>query len=1027
MARVSHSQPTGRPRVADRAVARLLLLLLSGLTSFAGLVALAPSASAATGTIAGTATGLTTGTALDAWVFVYDAEPQTDVFTDPCDDDGCVGYARTDSSGAFSVSGLAPGSYKVFVQSNDVTAYSRWYGGKGDTYAAATTVVAPNGGQASITAKLTIKGGISGTVSDDTGTRSGVTVTAYQVNRDGSQNPTGKNTTTDSSGYFQVPSLASGNYRLYALDPSHVGLWNGGASSFATASNVVVADGAVTTGVNFTLARYGSISGTVTDAAAAGVSGANVEAHLVSGTTDGGVARTTTTGSDGSYSLGTLTPGSYRVRVIPTGLANGPAWNGNGTTFATAANITVTSGGTATGTNISLPAMPGGLSGTVTPVIAGTTVTATPYGGSGDATTGAVDASGKFQLSVPAGSYVLAIDPPASRPDYPRAYVYSRCSFGSCVWVTRSSLAGAFDDANPITVTAGNVTSGIAATPPQVPVLAGTITDTTGKPVPNASVELWLRGAIDPFFIGEHTEWNLYGEDACANDYYGNLDPQPCVTATTGPDGRYVIHPPTTWPENYYADHEDYLVLVTTADGLHRPRWVGAEADANLGNDWPAPADMYAGEWTSVPGYGNAPELLSLDQVLNGAGRFSGTVTSSAGGPAAGVSVRVHANLDDGSALAGRNYTTTTGADGTWSVGRLPAGGYSVFFGDGSDHYVPVAYNDGGGLLVAAYQSRTGIDTVLQSGGNVTGTITGDPGTGVAPLSEAVVHAYLPAGNEVASATTGSGGAYTLTLPVGSYRLYVTPPAGAAYAARWYGTGATSQETASDVAVTLGESTTANAQLTFTGSPPAPPPVATALSIKSSTTHVVAGKKVSLTGVLKTKAGQAVAGAKLTLQARAGTSGAFKTAATATTSASGTASASLAPSVATTYRWSYAGDSGHLAAVGPTTVVKVAFALTAKAVAAKLSHQKTATVWGKATPARAGTTVVLQRLVKGSWRTLKIRTTIKKVRLPGSAQASLGYKLTFKEPKGTYTFRVIAPATSTNLQGTSGVVRITFT
>ncbi|WP_183407861.1 carboxypeptidase-like regulatory domain-containing protein [Nocardioides marmoriginsengisoli] len=1002
-----------------KAVASLLVLTLLAL---GGLVAVAPSASAATGTIQGTVTGLTTGTAVDAWVFVYSAEPETDVFTDPCNDDGCVGYIRTSGSGAFAVTGLTPGSYKVFVQSNDATAASRWYGGKGDTYAAATAVVAPNGGQTTIAVKLTTKGGISGTVSDDTGVKSGVTVTAYRVNGDGTQDPTGKNTTTNGSGQYLIPALASGNYRLYAVDPAHVGRWNGGASTFATAPNVVVADGAETTGVGFTLARYGSISGKVRDAAAAAVSGATVEAHRVDGTTDGGVARTATTGADGSYPLGTLTPGSYRVRAVPTGLSSGPAWNGNATSFATAANITVANGGAVTGTDIGLPALPGGISGTITPVFAGTTVTAIPYGGAGDSVTGPVDGSGKFELALPAGSYLLAIDAPASRPDYPRAWVYRYCDWG-CTWVTRSKLAGAFDIESPVQVEAGVVTSGITATLPQVPVLAGRITDSAGDPVANASVQLWLRGRIDPVFTTDDTEWDLYGHNACAGDYYAA--PQPCVTATTDAEGDYLIYPPRTWPDGYYADQQDYLLLVVPGDGLHRPRWVGAATDANLPATWPAPADMFAGEWTAVPGYGNSPELLDLDQVLSGAGRFAGTVTT-AGGPVGGIAVRVHANLDDGSPLAGRDYTTTTASDGTWSIGGLPPGGYSVYFGDGSDHYVPLAYDGGAGMLLAAYQSRTGIDGVLQSGGSVTGTITGDPGSGPVPLAGATVHAYLPAGGEVGSATTGDDGSYTLTLDVGTYRLRVTPPAGAEYAARWYGTDATSQATAADVQVTLGADTNADARLTFTGHT-TPPPAVTVLSIKPGATQTVAGKRVVVTGALRTITGQPVAGAVLTLQARAGTSGAFRTVGTATTSATGTVSISVAPTAATTYRWVYGGDTDHLATTGPATAVKVAFALTAKAVKRALSHKKAATVWGAATPARAGTTVVLQQLVKGSWRTLSTRTTVRKVRLPGAARPTLGYVLTFKKRKGAYTFRAITLASSANLKGTSAAVRIRFT
>lgn len=1017
-----------------RASARLLALAL--LVS-AAVVGLASPASAATGTIQGTVTGLTTGVPIGAWVHVYSAEPETDVFTDPCADDNCVGSAQTDGSGSFAVSGLAVGSYKVYVQSNNVGYYSRWYGGKGDTYAGATSVAAPNGGHTDIAVQLTVKGGIGGTVSDDTGVKSGVTVTAYQVNGDGSQNATGKNTTTDAGGHYLISSLTPGNYRVYASDPAHVGLWNGGATSFGTAANVTVAGGGNTTGVNFTLARYGSISGTVTDAGSAAVVGATVEAHSVVAGTDGGVARTTISAVDGTYTLGTLVPGTYRVRAVPAGVASGPAWNGNAVSFASAANITVTSGGSVTGTSIALPAAPGGISGSVTPVLPGTTVTALPYSGNGDGVTTAIDKSGSFQLAVPAGAYLLRVDPPASRPDYPTAWVYQRCSFGACTWVTLARPASVFDGYDPLRVDAGAVTSGVSAVLPRVPVIAGQITDTHGDPVANATVELWLRGRVDPFSNLDSMTWSLIGDDLCAGgDYYGA--PAPCATVTTDAKGNYLLRPPprSTWSDFYFADKWDWVLLVRPATGdlHHRPHWVGADSDADLPTSWPPPwgdvRETYGHhgytDWITVQGYGVDPELLSLDQVLSGSAAFTGTLTSSLGGPAVGVSVRVHSNLDDGSAMAGRNYTTTTAGDGTWSVGGLPPGGYSIFFGDSSDHYVPRAFDGGAGRIVTEYQTITGVDGTLQAGGRVIGTVTGDDGTGAAPLAGATVHVYLPAGGEVGSAVTGADGTYALGVEAAVYRLYVTPPAGADYEAGWYGSGATSQQTAADVPVVLGADAVANAQLAFVGDD-TPPRVATTLTVKPAASQTRAGTKVTVAGVLSDAQGHLVADAQLTLQTRAGTSDGFKTVAITTTSATGTATVAVAPTVTTTYRWVYTGDGTHLARTSPSAVVKVSFAVLAKAVKATLSHKAKATIWGTVTPARAGTEVVLQQLAHGNW-TLAATSTVRKQRLPDAKTPRLGYVFKLSKAKGAYTFRVIARATAeTNLQGISGRVRLRLT
>jgi hypothetical protein len=59
----------------------------------------------------------------------------------------------------------------------------------------------------------------------------------------------------------------------------------------------------------------------------------------------------------------------------------------------------------------------------------------------------------------------------------------------------------------------------------------------------------------------------------------------------------------------------------------------------------------------------------------------------------------------------------------------------------------------------------------------LTGTVTDASGK---PSAGAVVSAEGPAGNQAASAQTGADGAYTLTLPPGTYTLSVSTPAGSA-------------------------------------------------------------------------------------------------------------------------------------------------------------------------------------------------------------------------------------------------------
>jgi hypothetical protein len=78
-------------------------------------------------------------------------------------------------------------------------------------------------------------------------------------------------------------------------------------------------------------------------------------------------------------------------------------------------------------------------------------------------------------------------------------------------------------------------------------------------------------------------------------------------------------------------------------------------------------------------------------------------------------------------------------------------------------------------------------------------------------------------------------------------------------------------------------------------------------------------------------------------------------------------------------------------------------------------------------PNESGQAVVLQQLVKGKWKTLAIRATIKKQKLPNH-KATVGFVLVIKEAKaGTYTFRVLRAATPHNTSGMSKNLRLKVT
>lgn len=136
---------------------------------------------------------------------------------------------------------------------------------------------------------------LSGTVTAAGTGLSGVTVTA-----------TGSGgtftTTTASDGSYSFPLIGDGSYDVSITVPSGTV-----AVTPATRSETVAGDDL--TGVDFELAMLGSVSGTIIDGDGNPLDGVTVSVDGPAGTT------TATTGTDGTYLVGDLPPGSYDISV----------------------------------------------------------------------------------------------------------------------------------------------------------------------------------------------------------------------------------------------------------------------------------------------------------------------------------------------------------------------------------------------------------------------------------------------------------------------------------------------------------------------------------------------------------------------------------------------------------------------------------------------------------------------------------------------------------------------------------------
>ena len=187
-----------------------------------------------------------------------------------------------------------------------------------------------------------------------------------------------KTATADASGNFTFSGLTNGSY---TVTPTKTGY------TFTPASLAKTVSGANVTGANFTAqAVTWSISGTISPVAAG--SGASV-------TLSGAAARTATADASGNFTFSGLANGSYTVTPTKTGY-----------TFTPASLAKTVSGANVTGVNFTAQAVTWSISGTISPVAAGSGASVTL---SGAATrTATADASGNFTFSGLAnGSYTV--------------------------------------------------------------------------------------------------------------------------------------------------------------------------------------------------------------------------------------------------------------------------------------------------------------------------------------------------------------------------------------------------------------------------------------------------------------------------------------------------------------------------------------------------------------------------------------------------------------------------------------------
>ncbi|MCU0777853.1 MAG: carboxypeptidase regulatory-like domain-containing protein [Akkermansiaceae bacterium] len=641
--------------------------------------------------------------------------------------------ATTNSNGEYAFLDLPANTYRIrFEDNRTVSSYlPEWYDDVAD-YASATPIVLGESDTASgVDASLALGGQLIGTITADNGGAplSGIQVVAYRYTTTGSGSywQYVKYGNTQADGTYQIGGLEDGSYRLRFSDPAgnFAPEYHNNKAQFNDADSVVIySAGSVTS--DAALADASRIQGMVTDE-----SGINplpdvyVYAYRNNGSGGWDYVNQATTAADGSYNLGGLGTGTYRIEFSSASGLFQREYHDDTTDFNSATDISVGAAVTLTGYDASLAAagrIDGSLTDESSSGVPNIDIVVYRYNEAffywEELAYGFTDFDGNYSVGgLPVGTYRVGAR------DYSGNFEYVYYANATDV-----------DSADDVEVTAGAVTGGInmQLVAKQFGSISGTVSDNLGNPLPGIEVTLFRYNAGGVFW-------------------------EELQDVTTDGTGQYLFNQVET--------------------GTYRLRFVD-------------PSETHAGEYHSdayiVESAADVVVTTGNETVVNesliDAASISGTVTDNSATPLSGITVNFY-RINNSTAQREYLFSRNTAADGTYSIGGLPDGTFLVEFAD----YSPAAayareYYNGKPTLEAADpvdvqegQDVTGIDASLELAGRITGTVTAD-GTGT-PLPFISVTLYRR--NEVSLAwsyatnvTTDLSGTYTAQgLVPGDYRI----------------------------------------------------------------------------------------------------------------------------------------------------------------------------------------------------------------------------------------------------------------
>ena len=515
--------------------------------------------------------------------------------------------------------------------------------------------------------------------------------------------------------------------------------WYDNQRDMTSATSVVVSDGAVTPNINAALDIGGKIAGRVT-AAVGGAPIDDVYVWAYTSTTSTSWEKYAYTDASGVYTITGLLSGTYYLKFDPPyGTDYLTEYYNNKFTLAEADSVSVALGGVVTGKDAALE-IGGKITGQVTATAGGapvnnvyvyayTSTTSTSWDKYAD-----TDASGLYTITdLLSGTYYLEFNPPYDT-DYLTEY-----------YDNKFSLA----EANGVTVTLGDVRTGIDAALDIGGIITGQVTAAVGG--------------------------------APLNDVYVYV-----YTSTTSADWDYVGYPATT-------DASGVYTITDLATGYYYLKFDPSGPDylVQYHNNKPtlASADAVSVTLNNI--------VPNINAALRSGSKITGRVTAAGSGtPLKDVDVTVYSYRCACYCSFVSVGSATTNASGFYTVTGLLAGSYRVEFDPirpgVSAVYLGEYYNDKAGLstadpvAVADSSTTSSIDAALALGGQITGRVTATDGG--SPLKDVWVYADGINNSYYGNSHTDATGVYTITgLAAGSYRVEFDPSgASAAYLFEYY-------------------------------------------------------------------------------------------------------------------------------------------------------------------------------------------------------------------------------------------------